>query len=67
MGASGAPLLDNAVASVECEVADIVEQGDHHIVVGKVVEAKVNQQPEGRADDAILEMRELGDKVFYGG
>jgi hypothetical protein len=27
----------------------------------------VAMQPEGRADEAILEMKELGDNVFYGG
>ena len=29
--------------------------------------ANVTKQPEGRADEAILEMKELGDAVFYGG
>jgi hypothetical protein len=41
----------------------IVEQGDHHIVI----DANVAQQPDGRPDEAILEMKELGDNVFYGG
>jgi len=27
----------------------------------------VSRAPEGRADDATLWLRELGDKVFYGG
>ena len=27
----------------------------------------VNTAPEGRPDEAILEMKELGDNVFYGG
>jgi hypothetical protein len=31
------------------------------------VEAGVAKQPEGRADDATLWLKELGDKVFYGG
>ena len=66
-GATGAPVLTNAPASVECRVAEIVERGDHHIVVGEVVEANVAKAPEGRADDASLHMRDLGDKVFYGG
>lgn len=66
-GGSGAPILENAIASVECRVAEIVERGDHHIVIGEVVDASVAKQPEGRADDAILHMRELGDNVFYGG
>ena len=66
-GSTGAPLLENAVAAVECNIVEVVERGDHHIVVGEVVDAHVNKQPEGRADDATLWMRELGDNVFYGG
>jgi flavin reductase (DIM6/NTAB) family NADH-FMN oxidoreductase RutF len=66
-GANGAPILESAPASVECSVTEIVEHGDHHIVIGEVTEARVARQPEGRADEAILEMKELGDNVFYGG
>ncbi len=66
-GANGAPVLENAIAHVECKVAEIVAVGDHHIVVGEVVGANVAKEPEGRADAAILEMKELGDNVFYGG
>ncbi len=65
-GVTGAPLLTDAPGSVECRVTTIVEQGDHHIVVGEVVEAHLNKPPAGRADAAILEMN-LGDNVFYGG
>jgi flavin reductase (DIM6/NTAB) family NADH-FMN oxidoreductase RutF len=66
-GETGVPVLDNAIARVECEVVEIVERGDHHIVIGEVKAAAVLQEPEGRADAAILEMKELGDTVFYGG
>jgi flavin reductase (DIM6/NTAB) family NADH-FMN oxidoreductase RutF len=66
-GTTGAPILENAAASVECKVAEIVERGDHHIVIGEVVEAHVAKTPEGRPDLAILTMWELGDNVFYGG
>jgi flavin reductase (DIM6/NTAB) family NADH-FMN oxidoreductase RutF len=66
-GSTGAPILENAPASVECKVVEIVEQGDHHVVVGEVVEAHVAKAPEGRPDQAILTMWELGDNVFYGG
>lgn len=66
-GTTGAPILENAVASVECKVAEIVEKGDHHIVIGEVVEAHVAKTPDGRPDLAILTMWELGDNVFYGG
>lgn len=66
-GTTGAPILENAPACAECRVAEIVERGDHHIVVAEVVDVHLAQPPEGRADDAILHMRDLGDNVFYGG
>lgn len=66
-GASGAPLLTNAPGSIECKVKSIVEEGDHHIVVGEVVEAHQKAPFAGRPDMAILEMKDLGDNVFYGG
>lgn len=66
-GSTGAPILDAAKGSVECKVAQIVEQGDHHIVIGEVVDAHQASAIDGRPDEAILEMKELGDNVFYGG
>jgi flavin reductase (DIM6/NTAB) family NADH-FMN oxidoreductase RutF len=66
-GSTGVPILDAAPAAVECKVTSIVEQGDHHIVVGEVVDAHVAKPITGRPDAAILEMKELGDNVFYGG
>jgi hypothetical protein len=44
-----------------------VEIGDHHIAVAEVTEAVVMKPPAGRADAAILEMKDLGDTVYYGG
>jgi flavin reductase (DIM6/NTAB) family NADH-FMN oxidoreductase RutF len=52
---------------VECRVVETVAQGDHHIVVGEVVGARVNRAPSGRPDEAVLEMKNLGENVFYGG
>jgi len=66
-GTTGAPILKNAHACVECKVAEIVERGDHHIVIGEVIDAHVEKAPAGRPDEAILEMKDLGEKVFYGG
>jgi flavin reductase (DIM6/NTAB) family NADH-FMN oxidoreductase RutF len=66
-GVTGAPLLDAAPGAIECKVTSIVEQGDHHIVVGEVIEAHLPKPFTGRPDAAILEMKELGDNVFYGG
>jgi len=62
-----APVLDNCPAHVECKVTDVVKRGDHTVFVAEVVEARVKTPPAGRADDAILWMKDLGEKVFYGG
>jgi len=66
-GSLGAPILDNAPAFVECKLVDTIEKGDHSIFVGEVQDAGVKAQPTGRPDDATLTLKDLGDKVFYGG
>jgi flavin reductase (DIM6/NTAB) family NADH-FMN oxidoreductase RutF len=66
-GKTGAPILAATPAFVECRVVETIEKGDHAIVVGEVVEAGVATTPEGRPDDAILWMKDLGERVFYGG
>ncbi len=66
-GSTGAPILASTPAYIECTLESTVEIGDHSVFVGKVVDAGVAKQPEGRADDATLWLKELGDKVFYGG
>ena len=66
-GANGAPILESAIAAVECTVKQVLEMGDHSVVVAEVTEAHLMKAPEGRADAAILEMKDLGDNVYYGG
>jgi len=66
-GITGAPLLERTPAFVECRLRDVVERGDHAIMVGEVVDAGVAQQPAGRPDDAVLWLKDLGEKTFYGG
>ncbi len=64
---AGAPILRNTPAWIECRLVETVERGDHSIFIGEVTEAGVQQAPEGRADDATLWLRDLGEKVYYGG
>jgi flavin reductase (DIM6/NTAB) family NADH-FMN oxidoreductase RutF len=66
-GVTGAPILTNTPAFIECTLEATVEKGDHSVFVGKVVEVGVAKAPEGRADDATLWLKDLGDKVYYGG
>ncbi len=59
-GKTGAPLLEEAIAYVECEVREIAnELGDHAIVIGEVVEAGV------RRDEPALTLLDTG--WHYGG
>ena len=58
-GATGAPILDEAYSYFECRVTGSIEQGDHSVFVGEVIEA------ESRKDDKPLEMWATG--WFYGG
>lgn len=66
-GETGAPVLRSVPAYVECTLEQTLENGDHSIFIGKVVNAVVQKQPDGRADLATLHMADLGEKVFYGG
>ncbi|MCB1744373.1 MAG: flavin reductase family protein, partial [Gammaproteobacteria bacterium] len=65
--ATGAPILDATTAFLECKLVDTIEKGDHSVFVGEVVEAGIKKPFEGRADQAVLAMADLGEKVFYGG
>jgi len=62
-----APVLERAPAHLECRVVEAVKKGDHTLYVAEVVEARVKTAPTGRSDDAVLWLKELGEKVYYGG
>jgi flavin reductase (DIM6/NTAB) family NADH-FMN oxidoreductase RutF len=56
---TGAPIISDAPAWWECNVVEIVERGDHAIVIGEVIEAGVKQEVQP------LTLEEVG--VKYGG
>jgi len=66
-GSLGAPIFEKFPAFVECALVETVERGDHSVFVGEVKDAGVAEQPAGRPDDLTLMLRDLGDKIFYGG
>jgi 3-hydroxy-9,10-secoandrosta-1,3,5(10)-triene-9,17-dione monooxygenase reductase component len=45
-GRTGSPILEDALAFVDCETIDEHDAGDHVIVVGRVIE--LGYQPEGK-------------------
>ena len=66
-GQTGSPILTKLPAYVECRVREVLKLGDHATVIGEVVDAAVSRQPEGRADDVTLWLKDLGEKMYYGG
>lgn len=61
LGATGAPVLDEAVAHFECQVREIANGlGDHAVVIGEVVEASVRSK-----DAPALTLMDTG--WHYGG
>ena len=47
-GATGAPLLEGALAALDCEVEELIERHSHAIVIGRVREVRLG------GDDAAL-------------
>jgi flavin reductase (DIM6/NTAB) family NADH-FMN oxidoreductase RutF len=43
LGAMGCPLLDEALAWLECTVTQVVEAGDHTIFVAEVIDANAHE------------------------
>jgi flavin reductase (DIM6/NTAB) family NADH-FMN oxidoreductase RutF len=44
LGVTGAPILEEAIAYFECNVVEIIERGDHHVIIGEVVDAGVHRE-----------------------
>lgn len=60
-GRAGAPILDQAVAFIECEVRQAVDCGDHTWFVGEVVDAAFQK------DEATPVLRMEDTRMSYGG
>jgi flavin reductase (DIM6/NTAB) family NADH-FMN oxidoreductase RutF len=67
IGKTGSPIFENFPAFIECNLIETVEKGDHSVFVGEVVNAGVKKDPEGRADETVLWLKELGENIYYGG
>jgi flavin reductase (DIM6/NTAB) family NADH-FMN oxidoreductase RutF len=60
-GATGAPVLDQAVAWVDCEVRQTVDCGGHSFFIGEVVDSGFQQAE----DTPVLRMEDT--RMSYGG
>lgn len=60
-GLTGAPILDQAVAYMDCEVRQAVDLGDHTLFIGEVVDARF------QADEHTEVLRMEDTRLNYGG
>jgi flavin reductase (DIM6/NTAB) family NADH-FMN oxidoreductase RutF len=60
-GVTGAPILDQATAYVDCEVRQSVDAGDHSLFVGEVVDSGFQKAE----DTPVLRMEDT--RMNYGG
>ncbi len=60
-GATGAPILDQAVAYLECEVRQTVETGSHTLFIGEIVDCGFQKDE----DTPVLRMEDT--RMNYGG
>jgi flavin reductase (DIM6/NTAB) family NADH-FMN oxidoreductase RutF len=60
-GRTGAPILDQAVAYLDCEVREIVALGGHSLFVGEIVDAAFQRDE----DTPVLRMEDT--RMNYGG
>jgi flavin reductase (DIM6/NTAB) family NADH-FMN oxidoreductase RutF len=59
-GATGSPILLDAVAYFDCELAFFVEAGDHYLLVGRVVEAGALRDARPLVGGAALRYQKSG-------
>jgi flavin reductase (DIM6/NTAB) family NADH-FMN oxidoreductase RutF len=67
VGPTGAPLLLDVQAYLECKVVGTQKKGDHTVIIGEVVDAFADLEDEVRPDESILMLSDLEGDIFYGG
>jgi flavin reductase (DIM6/NTAB) family NADH-FMN oxidoreductase RutF len=67
VGSSGAPILTDAPAYLECKVVGSQHKGDHSVFIGEVVEAFAELEAGSRPDESILMLSDLEGEIYYGG
>ena len=59
-GQTGAPVLTDAVAYFDCELATTVEAGDHYLLLGRVVDAGLLRDAKALVGGASLRYQKSG-------
>lgn len=51
---TGAPVIEGVLGYIDCTVHQVVEAGDHYIVIGRVKELAFGDRPDGDGSDGAL-------------
>lgn len=51
---TGSPIIDRAVAWIDCRIEDIYEMGDHYLVLGRVVALEADANHDGDGPHPLL-------------
>lgn len=51
---SGSPVLDRAVAWIDCTIEEVFDMGDHHFVLGRVGALDADADHDGRPPEPLL-------------
>ncbi|MEU4245353.1 flavin reductase family protein [Actinoplanes sp. NPDC026619] len=62
-GRHGTPLLPEALAHIECRLEAVHDGGDHHIVIGRVLDLDGSDEPRDPLLYFRSEYRHLGDPI----
>lgn len=66
-GSTGAPILTEAPAYLDCIVVGSLNLGDHSVIVAEVKDASAELEGDIRPDEAILMLNDLEGEIYYGG
>ncbi len=58
--ATGSPILDGAIAWIDCSIEDVVVAGDHHFVTGRVLQLE-HTEPESEPNPLLFFRGKLGE------
>jgi flavin reductase (DIM6/NTAB) family NADH-FMN oxidoreductase RutF len=62
---TGSPVLDGSIAWIDCSIEGVVDAGDHHFVLGRVLELE-HTEPESEPNPLLFFKGQLGKFQLHG-
>jgi flavin reductase (DIM6/NTAB) family NADH-FMN oxidoreductase RutF len=62
---TGSPIIDGVIAWIDCAIEGVVDAGDHHFVLGRVVELE-HSEPESEPNPLLFYRGQLGRFHLHG-